>query len=202
MRLVAEPEHEHDAQEAGARIRRISAGVRAPASLRVAVAVGPAPRRSFSVRPIALAGAALACLAAVGLALAPGGADVPAPSIADAAGLALRAPTGPASRGSAAGYGAASGWRPVGTSTDRIGDRTAVTVAYTGGYARAGYTVVDGPPLAVPGGARRLVYEGLAVAVVERNGLRIVTWRRGGRTCIVAARGTSLERLLDLVSRT
>ena len=47
-----------------------------------------------------------------------------------------------------------------------------------------------------------MVYEGVPVAVIERDGLRIVTWRRGGHTCVVAARGVGLERLLGLVAQT
>ncbi len=187
------------------RIRACAASVRAPASLRAAVAAGPrqAPRRD--TRPawlIGLGGATVACVVAVVLVIAPAGSQAPALSVADAAGLALRAPAGSGRPVGGGDYGAASGWRAVGTSTARLGDRAAVTVAYGGSDSRVVYSVVEGPALTVPPGARRIVYEGLPVALVERGGLRIVTWRRGGRTCIVAARGTSLDRLLDLAART
>ena len=197
------------------RIRAAAASVQAPPSLRAALAVGPqrAARRRPAPRLIALGGAALALVAVV-LALAPGGHD-PAATVASAASAALRPPTQPAPRGadgalsvSAAGvrfpdYGAGAHWRPVGTRTDRLGGRTTVSVAYRGAAgAQAGYAIVDGAPLPVPAGARRIVYEGVSIAVIERDGLRIVTWRRGGRTCVVAARATSLDRLLDLAAQT
>ena len=198
------------------RIRAAAASVQAPPSLRAALAVGPqrAARRRPAPRLIALGGAALALVAVV-LALAPGGHDPAAPTVASAASAALRPPTQPAPRGadgalsvSAAGvrfpdYGAGAHWRPVGTRTDRLGGRTTVSVAYRGAAgAQAGYAIVDGAPLPVPAGARRIVYEGVSIAVIERDGLRIVTWRRGGRTCVVAARATSLDRLLDLAAQT
>jgi len=198
------------------RIRAAAASVHAPASLRAAVAAGPqrAARRRPAGRLVALGAAALACVVAVVLALAPGGHDPVAPTVASAADAALRAPAQPAPRGadgalaiSAGGvrfpdYGAGSRWRPVGTRTDRLGGRTTVSVASDAAGVRAGYAIVGGAPLPVPAGARHMVYEGVPVAVMERGGVRIVTWRRGGHTCVVAARGVGLERLLGLVAQT
>jgi hypothetical protein len=205
-----------DRDDIAIRMRAAAASVHAPASLRAAVAAGPqrAARRGPAPRLVALGGAGLACVVAVALAIAPGGHDPVAPTVASAASSALRAPTRPAPRGadgvltvSAAGvrfpdYGAGSRWRPAGTRTDRLGDRTTVSVAYDAAGVRAGYAIVGGAPLPVPAGARRMVYEGVPVAVIERDGLRIVTWRRGGHTCVVAARGVGLDRLLGLVAQT
>ena len=204
---------EDDPREVGAAILAASATVRAPGGLRIALAAAqpsrsPRRRGAFAGAAAALAGAALVIV----LAMSGGGAS--APSVADAAVLALRAPTQAPPRGSdgrlslSSGgvrfpdYGPDSGWRPVGARHDKIAGRAAVSVAYVRGGARAGYTIVAGAPLALPAGARHTTYEGLRVAVVTRGGLRIVTWRRGGRTCVVAARGTALQPLLELAART
>lgn len=190
-------------EELGRRIRAASREVTAPPSLRAAVALAAPPaRRRVRPRIAALAAAALACALAAVLAFAPDG-EVPAPAapgVADAALVALRPPTSPAPR--AGRYGRVAAWRAIGVRRDRIGGRAAVSVAYAGSGARAGYMVVDGPPLSVPRGSRQVGYEGLRASVVERDGLSIVTWRSGGRTCIVAARGVSVERLLELASQT
>ncbi len=200
------------AAEVGRRIRTVSDGVRAPASLRLASASEPVSRRAGLWRPVVAGGAMVALVLVAILAFAPGGRS-PQPSLGDAAAVALRAPQQAPPRGpdgrltvSSGGvrfpdYGAQAGWRPVGTRTDRLGGRTTVSVAYDASGARAGYAIVAGAPLPVPAGAQRLVYKGVPVAVVRHGDLRIVTWRRGGRTCVVAARGTSLDRLLDLVAQ-
>jgi hypothetical protein len=36
--------------------------------------------------------------------------------------------------------------------------------------------------------------------VLERGARSVVTWRRAGRTCILAGRGVPVERLLTLAS--
>jgi hypothetical protein len=204
-----------DTHDIGAAILAASATVQAPDHLRAAVAPTPArvSRRERSLRPFALAAGLLACLVALAIAFAPGGNVARAPGVADAASIALRAPTEPAPRGadghlrlSSGGirfpdYDSDSGWRAVGARSDRIGGHTAISVSYTRDGWSAGYAIVDGAPLAVPAGARTMVYDGLRVAVFEQDGVRIVTWRRDGRTCIVAARGTRLEPLLELASR-
>ena len=202
------------AAQAGRQVHDVSADVRAPASLRLALATRSQAPRASRWRP-ALAGSAIAALlVAVILAFTPGSGGRSAPSIADAAAVALRAPQQAPARGpdgalavSAAGvrfpdYGAHAGWRPVGSRTDSLRGRSTVSVAYDATGARAGYAIVAGAPLPIPAGARRLVYDGIPVAVVRHGDLQIVTWRRGGRTCVVAARGTSLDRLLDLVAQT
>jgi hypothetical protein len=75
-----------------------------------------------------------------------------------------------------------------------------MTVVYARGAQRVGYTIVDGAPLSVPSGARRVTYEGLDVAVLRRGDARYITWERGGRTCVLATRGTGLSRLLDFAA--
>ena len=203
--------HEHETDEIGRRLREASAGVGAPASLRLVVGArrAPARRRARGRATLAAAGAAAgAVLLAVVLALSGGDA---APSLQEAAAASLRVPAGAVPRAPDGGLAVRagsvrfpagdgrSGWQPTGAATGRVGGRAAARVVYRDGAAVAGYAVLAGAPLEVPDGARQVVYAGVPVAVVRRGGMTIVTWRRGGRTCIVAARGVPEERLLDLV---
>ena len=205
-------------ERAMGRIRAAASTVRAPHSLRAAVAqerlaVGqPAPRRS---RSLVFAGAAAtAALAlAVGVVLVTGSDGTPGGSVADAAQVALRAPTdGPPARASDGrvrlsvggvrfpDYAHWKGWRAVGTRTDTVAGRAAVTVVYGRGAKRVGYTIVDGHPLRIPEGAKRVTYDGLDVWVLRRGDARYITWQRDGRTCVLATRETKLKRLLEFAA--
>ena len=204
-------------ERATSRIRAAAATVRAPQSLRAAVAqerlaVGQsAPRRS---RSLIFAGAAAAALVlAVAVVLVSGSNGTPGGSVADAAQVALRAPTdGPPARTSDGrvrlsvggvsfpDYADWKGWRAVGTRTDTVAGRAAVTVVYGRGAKRVGYTIVDGHPLRIPAGAKRLTYDGLDFWVLHRGDARYITWQRDGRTCVLATRETKLARLLEFAA--
>jgi len=204
-------------ERATSRIRAAAATVRAPQSLRAAVAqerlaVGQsAPRRS---RSLIFAGAAAAALVlAVAVVLVSGSGGRQGGSVADAAQVALRAPTdGPPARTSDGrvrlsvggvsfpDYADWKGWRAVGTRTDTVAGRAAVTVVYGRGAKRVGYTIVDGHPLRIPAGAKRLTYDGLDFWVLHRGDARYITWQRDGRTCVLATRETKLARLLEFAA--
>jgi hypothetical protein len=204
-------------ERATAQIRELAAPVRAPQRLRAAVAqerlargAGRAGRHSRA-RPLVIAGAAAAVVLALVVVLAGGQAGSPGGSVADAAQLALRAPTTVAPARTPDGYLRISnggitfpdyanghGWSAVGTRRDTIAGRTAVTVVYARGSRRVGYTIVDGRPLSVPSSARRVTYEGLDVAVLRRGDARYITWERDGHTCILATRAAGLAGLLEL----
>lgn len=205
-------------ERATTRIRAVAATVRAPHSLRAAVAqerlaVGrPATRRS---RPLLFAGAAAvaALTLAVAVLLVSGSDGTPGGSVADAAQVALRSPTdGPPARSSDGrvrlsvggvrfpDYAHWKGWRAIGTRTDTVAGRAAVTVVYGRGAKRVGYTIVDGRPLRIPGGAKRVTYDGLDVWVLRRGDARYITWQRDGRTCVLATRETKLSRLLEFAA--
>lgn len=196
----------------GAAIHERTRAVVAPEGLRAAI---QDRRRTQSSRAPLRFGVALAVLFVAALVAVFAGSSGPAhaPSLVAAAQHALRASTlpPPASRtdgfldfGSGRvrfpAYRTAAAWLPAGARDDRIGGRSAVSVQYTRGAVRVGYSIIDGAPLTVPSGARQLVYEGVRVAVVERAGLRIVTWQRDGRTCLLATRGATLARLLQMTS--
>lgn len=206
-----------DPERIGEHVRERTAGVRAPQTLRAQVAEArlrsrPAPSRGARAAAVAGAAAVLAAVVIALVVLVPGSGES-VPTLPDAAAAGLRAPTAPApARRDARTLDLAVGdvafpagtpgaWRPVGTRTDRLGGRTATTVLYAGGGRLVSYTIVDGAPLGVPADARSARYDGVAAAVLRRDGATIVTWRRGGRTCILASRNAGAAEMLDLAAR-
>jgi anti-sigma factor RsiW len=195
--------------------------LRATVASMVARAGAPAParerrRRRLAFRlplplPLAGAGAAAALLAALVLVFTGGEA---APSVAQAAQVALAPASAPAPKESettgsldASVDGVAypdwddlAGWRATGARHDRLHGRAITTVFYADPAGqRVGYAIAAGDALPVSGGD-----------IVERNGVRmrllrsgptlIVTWLRGGHTCILAARGVDAQELFKLAS--
>lgn len=205
-------------ERATARIRAAAEEVRAPQSLRAAVArerlavQESAPRRPRGIVVAAAATAALA-LAVAGVLVA-GSDGTPGGSVADAAQVALRSPTdGPPGRTGDGHLRVSVGgitfpdygtrwkrWRAIGTRTDTVAGRAAVTVVFARGAQRVGYTIVDGDPLGVPAGAQRIAYDGLDVAVMRRGDARYITWEKDGHTCVLATRGAGLRRLLSFAA--
>jgi hypothetical protein len=171
-------------------------------------------RESRRARPFRLAmalGTAVLVVALAALVLrggAPSG-----PTVIGAAGLAQRGPAAaapPPQRGEpkllaaeVAGipfpnYVGKFGWRAVGTRADTLDGRTTRTVFYARGNRRIAYTIVSGRALPAPDGARRAVREGTELRFTPRAGTVLVTWLRGGRTCVLSARGVPTRELLDL----
>lgn len=200
-----------ESERIGAAIRSAMEGIEAPTALRNQVARDgrrePAARRRWVAVPVLAVLLAAVITSVTLLALGSGG----GPTLADAAGLALGAPTqGPPPgdrhderflRAAVGGvqfpnYRYSTPYRTTGARSDELHGRHALTVVYGLGAKRIGYTIVDGKPLSVPSGARRVTREGLRVAVLRRHGALVVTWREGGHTCILASRSASLERLV------
>ncbi len=207
----------HDDTLVADAIRVAAAQVRAPERLRLQLAAQQRARRTRQRRTAGALAATLATALAAVLALAhPAGGPGP-PSIADAAAIALRAPTLPAPardarvpellRASAGGvrfpdyaYGRL-GWRADGLGRVHRGGREVVVVSYArGAGARAGYAIVAGPALRVAAGAPRVVRHGVQFAVLRDAGATIVTWRRSGRTCVLASRDAPAATLLRLAA--
>jgi hypothetical protein len=189
-----------------------AAAVPAPPSLRARVGAAAAPRRSPPlVAALGLAGAAAAAL--VALLVLPGSAPE-APSVAQAASLASRAPTG----GPPPRYDDAPlldrqiggirfprwqdrfGWRASGVREDRLGGRRTTTVYYSHAGQRVGYTIVGGSALPLPEGARRARRGNIELRSFGRAGRMIVTWRRKGHTCVLSARGVPRAAMLELAA--
>jgi anti-sigma factor RsiW len=184
----------------------------APAALRARVdeLVGAPPpvRRSRWGRTLFLPGATALAIVVAALVVALGS---HAPTIGQTARVALAAATSPAPAedparpgllalsvgGVAFPYYARGGWPATGSRTDRIDGRRVVTVFYGAGSRRVGYAIVSGSPLRVSGG--RMVSAARVRYVLQRLGaVRLVTWRRGGHTCVIAGRGASQQALLAL----
>jgi hypothetical protein len=179
---------------------------RAAGRRRVAPASGWRP--AFTVPALATV-----CAAIVVLVIGVGGNGSGGPTIPAAARLALATSTGtaPGARNarlldvSYAGVTypsyAALHVPPNGVRTDRIGGRPAFTVFYRlRNGARMSYTVFSGKPVALPGNARRVVFEGVPLTTFStRPGLQVVTLVRFGRTCVLAG-PTTRDVLLALAA--
>ncbi|HSO99483.1 MAG TPA: hypothetical protein VLP43_11065 [Solirubrobacteraceae bacterium] len=196
---------------------RQARSVRAPDALRARVeaqaqrASRPAPRRR-AVFGAGLAGALAAAAVVVAL-LLPGGPG--APTVAQAAALALRGaqsgpppadPTAPGVRLAESvgevyfpSWTASLGWRATGTRTDRLGGRRTVTVFYRRGGAKIAYTIVGLPALGEPA-APSVRLSGVAVRTLRLGSRTVVTWRRGGQTCVISTRSVPLGDLRKLAA--
>jgi hypothetical protein len=195
-------------------IRSATASTEAPGGLRTRIEAQRSGRRRLP-RPLAL-GTALATGAVVALVLLvvlPGGAG--GPSIASAASFSARPATDPAPPPQAGqpklldrevggvpfpSWQETFGWRTTGQRADSIGGRDTATVFYDKQGKRVGYTIVDGKPLKVPAGAAHATRNGVRLHTFRTDGRLVVTWRRNGRTCILAARSVPRDTLLKLAA--
>jgi hypothetical protein len=59
---------------------------------------------------------------------------------------------------------------------------------------------VGRPGLRLAAGATTVVRHGVRFAVLRDAGATIVTWRRGGRTCVLASRDASAAALLRIAA--
>jgi hypothetical protein len=210
-----------DSDRLGEMIRAAAAKVRAPEPLRERVDAQRASRGGAAFPLLVLAGAAAVLAASAVLVLGFGllGSDriVEGPTLARAADTALRAPVGspPAEDGTdpvlvRAGIAGVRfpywddqfGLDAVASRRDVVGTRAAMTVMYEGRGDHVGYTIVDGPPLAVPAGARWVNRGRLSLATFMRGRATVVTWRRAGHTCVLASRDAAASRLLSLAAWT
>ena len=190
---------------------------RAPASLRARIEAARPSGAARARRRLVYAGGAVAALAAVVLALVlalPSGTPG-APSVSDAAALAARGPAqaAPAPDPSMPGarlhqsvgdvyfpnWTSRFGWQAVGSRTDTLGGRTAVTVYYRWKDATIAYTIVHSPPLGEPA-AKASNWDGTQLRTFELNGRQVVTWRRAGDTCVLSGTGIKAAELQKLAA--
>jgi hypothetical protein len=187
-------------------LHRARASDRAPAGLRARV---EAQRPSATVRArrrvswgAAFAAAAAAVALAVVLILPSG--TPGAPSVSQAAALALNGASGPAPlpdpKAPAArlnkdvqevyfpNWTANFGYRAVGQRVDHVGGRIAITVYYEWHGKRVAYTIVSAPALKVP--AARVTYvNGTEFRTLKLAGRWVVTWERKDHTCVLSGTG-------------
>jgi hypothetical protein len=175
----------------------------------------PRGRRSWRLAPAVALAVVVVALAAVLLS----GGSSSTPSVNQAAKLALRQPTQPSPPESPNRSAALQlrvdgisfpywrhdlGWSTSGTRSDTFAGRSATTVFYTGpspsgGTARVGYTILSGDALPLPN-ATSVEQRGVRYYVLNDHGATVVTWRRNGHTCILAARGLAPHTLLHLAA--
>jgi len=197
-RVAASPELQEllERQRQAVSATALLAADEVPESLRASVEAKRVGRRP--VFRFVLAGAAAVAAAVVAAVLLTGGPA--APTVADAARLATQAPTAPAPppQGTSGTKLAAAvggvpfpdfaqtyGWRAVGARHGSVGGRDATVVMYGKDGRRLGYAIVDGAALRRPRGARTTVIRGVPYQTLRLSGRLAVTWRRGGRTCVL-----------------
>jgi hypothetical protein len=198
----------------GAAIHSTAARVDAPPGLHADVAprgprAAPARRRRGVLALAGAAGATISAFVVLGVLLVAG--DAAAPTVADAAPLALRPVTSAAPaldpsdrhfiQAQVGGvrfpnYAYDTPWKTLGTRTDTLSGRDAMTVVYSARRGPVGYTIVDGKALELPDGARKVTADGRTFWVLRRDGALAVSWRQDGRTCIVSGRRATLPQLL------
>jgi anti-sigma factor RsiW len=175
-------------------------------------ALGSRRRQARLLRPrFALAAALVAATAVVAAVVLNGGPG--APTVADAARLAAESPTEPAPRAGSTGtqlaigvdrvafpdLADAFGWRAVGVRRGRIDGREATVVSYAKGDRRIAYAIVSGRGLARPSGGDVQMTRGVSYQALRLNDRLVVTWRRGGHTCVLIGDAPRAE-LLALAS--
>ena len=204
----------HGTEHIARRIRETAEGVTAPDRLHALVAEqtarrAPARRRRLFGLAGGLAAAAAAVIVALVIVLGSGG----GPAIDDAVALAQRTPTSDAPAVDPTNpkrvqeqvggvwfpnYDGYTGWKPIGSRTDDLDGRRAVTVAYQGAGGPVSYTIVDGAPLEVPKGVPWHDYARFRAAILrDDGGERVIAWEKGGRTCIIAGKGEDVTALLE-----
>jgi hypothetical protein len=197
---------------------RAAAQARAPVSLRERIAAdrvraGTAPRRRRAMLGGGLAGA-LAVLALALVLILPGGTPG-SPSVSQAASVALRGPSLPPPPARTDGHRtmlardvdevyfpnwAGIGWKATGERVDRLGGHLLDTIYYRGYGKRIAYTIVGGSALAQPRGAAFTVRNATQLRSLGLGKRVIVTWRRGGHTCIISAARVPDHVLLRLAA--
>lgn len=178
------------------------AETRAPAALRARIEAQRPPRQVLARRRLVFSGGVVAALAAAALALAlilPSGTPG-APSVSQAAALAVLGPIAPAPPADMnrparlqtnvqdvyfPNWGARLGARAVGIRTDVINGRHAVTVYYRWHGKLIAYTIVGTPALHAPN-APTATIKGTVLRTLRLNGRLVVTWRRAGHTCVLS----------------
>lgn len=188
-----------------ARMRALVGSVEAPAALHARIEAEQARQASRRARRRAwLAGGAVAvALAALAAALVVVLAPSEPPTVVEAAALAGRGPAAPAPARDASdpddlarsvdgvafpAWSDAVPYRAVGERSDTIEGRQAATVYYSGPRgARVAYTIVAGPALDWPEGARQAVRDGEEIWLLRRPGGVVATWRELGHQCVLSA---------------
>jgi anti-sigma factor RsiW len=138
-----------------------------------------------------------------------------APSVSQAAALALRGSQGPAPARDPDAPGvqldlniqhvyfpdwaSRYGWRAVGQRIDRINGRLAKTVYYQWHGHLIAYTIVGAPVLHSPS-TYVTVLHGTVLQTLRLDGRNVVTWRRNGHTCVLSGVAVPARQLQHLAA--
>jgi anti-sigma factor RsiW len=96
-------------------------------------------------------------------------------------------------------FAAKFGWRPVGLREDELDGREMRTVFYERGGKRIAYTIVAGDQLEWPD-VDPTVRDGVKLRPFDEEGREVVTWLRGGKTCVLSGDDVSTGTLLELAA--
>jgi hypothetical protein len=184
----------------------------APARLRADIERRRAPRtrrRRSPLRAVVAVGAA----AAIALALVLPGALSGGLTVADASAFADKPPTAGAPAGVPGvpqlltakvddvpfpNYAKKFGWTPVGVRHDHSSDRDVTTVYYRKDGRTIAYSIVSGGALDRPSDARPAKRGDVEYRVFKHDGRTVVTWERGGHTCVLSAPSVPAHELVAL----
>lgn len=171
----------------------------------------PVRRRRFAIAGALAAGAAAAALvAALVLPSGTGG-----PTVVEAAQLAELPATQPGAAVNPANPAVLAeevegvpfpnlrpefGWRPAGTRADELDGRDTRTVFYERRGERIGYTIVAGDAIDPPEDSTPSTVNEVDLSSLAEDGREIVTWLRGGRTCVLSGEGVSAAELRELAA--
>jgi hypothetical protein len=92
------------------------------------------------------------------------------------------------------------GFKAVGARTDKLGDREATTVFYNRDGMRVAYTIVSGHALDAGTAASESMLRGTRLWSFTKSGRAVVTWLRGGHTCVLSASPALLSQLQRLAA--
>jgi hypothetical protein len=211
------------ARKGEALIAAAVAQTRAPQSLRESIerereraaAPGRAPLWRRWARPLAVAGVAIAAVAATIVALQPAAETAPSLASIEAVGRLEATRPAPVPRGGEPPVLAARvdpiqfpdwrksfDWTAVGSREDEVSGRTVKTVIYRNDEgARLGYSIVDGEPIDERPPGRAVSHEGNTYHVAHRRRRTLVTWVQQGHTCmIVASSSVPAGRLVEIAA--
>ena len=97
-------------------------------------------------------------------------------------------------------YAAKFGWTPVGARRDHRSGHDATTVHYRKGGRTMAYTIISGDALDTPSDARATKRAGVEYRTLRSYGRTVVTWTRGGHTCVLSADSASRAELVALAA--